>query len=64
MRLPFRIFRLQIDGDLHFVGAVETFDDAKERVLELGLSWPGEYVIDNEQTGKRVFVSTGDGSKN
>jgi len=55
---------LQIDGDLHFVGAVETFDDAKERVLELGLSWPGEYVIDNEQTGKRVFVSTGDGSKN
>ena len=27
------------------------FDDAKERVRELGEIWPGEYVVDNEETG-------------
>ncbi len=50
--------------NLHFVEAVETFDDATALVRELGESWPGEFVIDNEETGQRVFVSTGDESKN
>ena len=64
MRLPFCIFKLQGDGDLHFVETVQTFDDAKVRVRDLGESWPGEYVIDNEETGERVFVSTRDERKN
>jgi hypothetical protein len=64
MRQPFRIFKLQSDGDLHFVAAVQTFDEAKERVRGIGEGWPGEYVIDNEETGERVFVSTRDKSKN
>ena len=64
MRLPFRIFKLQSDGDLHFVKAMQTFDDAKARVRGLGGVWPGEYVIDNEETGERVFVSTRDERKN
>jgi hypothetical protein len=64
LRLPVRIFKLQSDGNLHFVEAVQTFDDAKERVRELGEVWPGEYVIDNEETGERVFVSTRDETKN
>jgi hypothetical protein len=62
--LPFRISRLQSDGDLHFVEAVQTFDDAKERVSELGEEWPGEFVIDNEETGERLFVNTRDESNN
>jgi hypothetical protein len=64
LRLPFRIFKLQSDGDLHFVEAMQTFHDAKGRVRELGEGWPGEYVIDNEETGERVFVSTRDETKN
>ena len=62
--LPFRIYKVQNDGLLHFVEAMQTFDDAKERVRGLGEIWPGEYVIDNEATGERVFVSTEDESKN
>ena len=62
--LPFRIYKVQNDGGLHFVEAMQTFDDAKERVRELGEIWPGEYVIDNEATGERLFVSTSDESKN
>jgi hypothetical protein len=62
--LPFRIYKVQSDGVLHLVEAVQTFDDAKARVQELSKSWPGEYVIDNEETGQRVFVSTRDARKN
>ena len=62
--LPFRIYKVQTDGNLHFVVVVQAFDDAKERVRELGKLWPGEYVIDNEETGERVFVSTEDETKN
>jgi hypothetical protein len=55
---------LRGDGDLHFVEAVQAFDDAKRRVSELGEEWPGEFVIDNEETGERLFVSTRDESNN
>jgi len=55
---------VQNDGGLHFVEAMQTFDDAKERVRGLGEVWPGEYVIDNEERGERVFVSTRDERKN
>lgn len=64
MRPLFRIFKVQDDGNLHFVEAMQTFDDAKERVRELGEIWPGEYVIDNEETGERMFVNTRDETKN
>ena len=64
MRLPFRIYKVQSDGHLHFVEAMQTFDDAKERVRGLGEIWPGEYVVDNEETGERLFVSTRDETKN
>ena len=64
VRLPFRIYRVQSDGDLHFVVAVQTFDNAKGRVQELGRAWPGEYVIDNQETGERALVSTRDETKN
>jgi len=55
---------VQSDGDLHFIEAVQTFDNATALVGELGESWPGEFVIDNEETGERVFVNTRDESKN
>ncbi len=64
MRLPFCIFKLQGDGNLHFVEALATFDEAKTRVREIGELWPGEYGIENVETGERVFVSTRDERKN
>jgi len=64
LRLPFFIYTVQGDGELHFVVAVQTFDDATARVRELAETWPGEYVIYNEETGERVFVSTRDETKN
>jgi len=41
-----------------------TLDEAKTLLRELGERWPGEYVIDNEETGERVFVSTRDEGNN
>jgi len=64
MCLPFCIFKLQGDGSLHFVEGLPTFDDARVRVRELGGLWPGEYGIENVETGERVFVSTRDETKN
>jgi len=43
---------------LHFVAAVQTLDDAKTRVQELGEVWPGEYVIHKEETGERFSIIT------
>ena len=64
MRPLFRIYKVQGDGALQFVQAMHTFHDVKERVRELGRLWPGEYVIENEETGERMFVNTRDGTKN
>jgi len=58
LRLPFFIYTVQGDGELHFVVAVQTLDAAKARVRELGETWPGEYVIYNEETGELVFVAS------
>jgi len=62
--LPFRIYKVQNDGGLHFIEAMQTFHDAKERVRELGEIWPGHYVIDDEEAGERVFISTIDETTN
>ena len=62
--MSFRIYKVQDDGKLHFVGVVETFDDAEGRMRKLGERWPGDYVIDDEETEERFFVNTRDESKN
>jgi CheY-like chemotaxis protein len=61
---PFRIYKVQSDGNPHFVEETQTLDAAKERVRELGKHWPGKYVIQNEEPRERVFVSTRDETKN
>jgi hypothetical protein len=55
---------VQTDGALQIVEAIQTFGSAKALVRELGKLWPGKYVIENEGTGERVFVSTMDERKN
>ena len=58
IRWPFCIYKVQSDGGLHFVEGMQTFDEARERVRELGEVWAGEYVIEDSETRKRIFVNT------
>jgi hypothetical protein len=60
----FRVSKVQSDGNLHFLQATASLDEAKILVSELGEAWPGEYVIENEETGDRLVVSTRDETKN
>ena len=60
----FRISKVRDDGSLNFIEAMYTLEDAKARLRQIGKLWPGDYVIDNEETGERIFVSTNDETKN
>jgi len=64
MPLPFRIFKLRGDGSLHFVEEARTLEDAKESARDLARLWPGEYIIQNEETGERVVITAGGETKN
>jgi hypothetical protein len=59
MPLPFRAFKVRGDGSLHFVKEAETFEDARDCAGELAEIWPGEYVIQNEETGERGVITSG-----
>lgn len=58
--MPFRIVKLQNDGGLHFVQAVQTLEAARALVAGLAKLWLGEYVIHHEETGERVSFTTSD----
>jgi hypothetical protein len=64
MRRPFCILNvlgdMLDDGELHFVEAARTLDDAKARVRSLSKLRPGEYVIYDEETGVRVSITARD----
>lgn len=64
MRKPFCILKsrgdMLDDGELRFVEAARTLDDAKARVRSLSKLLPGEYVIYDEETGERVSINAGD----
>jgi len=47
------------DGELQFVEAVRTLDDARQRIEALAALLPGEYVIYNKQTGERLCITAG-----
>ena len=57
--MSYRIFKVQGDEKLSFVHAVQTIDAAKACIEELAKSWPGEYVIHNEETGEQVSIIAG-----
>ncbi len=56
MPLPFSIFKVLGDGSLHFVEKAQTLEDAARDLARL---WPGEYIIQNEETGERVVITSG-----
>ena len=59
MQPPFSIFKTRDDGSLHWVEGAKDLESAKVRVEELSKSWPGQYVIVNQETGDRLFINTG-----
>ena len=56
MPLPFRIFKLRGDGSQEFVEEAHTLEFARVSVGEIARLWPGEYIIQNEETGERVSI--------
>ena len=62
MRLPFCILNLGgdvlDDGELYFVEAAQSLDTAKARVQALAELLPGEFVIYDEETGKRLLITS------
>jgi hypothetical protein len=48
------------DGELRFVEAARTLDDARARVQALAELCPGEYVIYDAATGERVSITAGE----
>ena len=47
------------DGELLFVEAVQTLDDARQRIEALAAILPTQYVIYNKETGQRLSVAAG-----
>jgi hypothetical protein len=56
---PFRIFKLRGDESLQFVEEMHTLEYARVSVGELARLCPGEYIIQNEETGERVSITAG-----
>ena len=52
---PFDIFKVDI-GSLRWLEAADDLERAKARVQVLATASPGEYLIFNHQTGKRVSI--------
>jgi hypothetical protein len=44
------------DGELLFVEAVQTSEDARQRIEALAALLPGQYLIYNKETGQRISV--------
>jgi hypothetical protein len=52
---PFDIFRVK-DGSPLWAESVQTLDEAKARVQQLGVSQPGEYLIYSQKTGNKTSI--------
>jgi hypothetical protein len=50
------IFRREFDGSFLWIGAVETFALAREKVVQDPASIDYEFVIVNALTGQKTFV--------
>jgi hypothetical protein len=53
---PLDIFKTEADGQLLWRGAVESFAAAKERIRELAMASPGEYIMLDQNTGHRALL--------
>lgn len=58
MTAPIDIFAVESGGGVNWLGSAETLEDAKARIQELARSSPGEFVLLNHHTGKKLIVKT------
>ena len=56
---PLDIFKTDPDGSVLWLGAVESVVAAKLRIQRLARSSPGEYLILDQVTGRKVCVTMG-----
>jgi len=47
------------DGEVRFLGSVQTLEEAKRHIEALAVSTPGQFVIYNDDTGERVSLTVG-----
>ena len=52
----FDIFQLQQDNSLRWCEATDTLEAAHARILVLGKSAPGQYIIVNQQSGQKLVI--------
>ena len=60
---PFRVFKLRGDGSLHFVQETKP-SKTQESVRDFAELWPGEYIVESEETGERVVICSDSQTKN
>ena len=56
MAYPFDIFKITEKGELIWLEALPTLDAAMTRVRLLKASFPGEYMIYSQSTGKKIHL--------
>jgi hypothetical protein len=61
MVAPFDIFRFHETGGLLWLETAAELEGAKQRVAELMLATPCEYVIFSQKTGHKLSIKPSDG---
>lgn len=55
---PFNIYKVESESHLHRMDAAVDLERAKARVKVLAASWPGEYIIANQETGEKISIKS------
>ncbi len=53
---PFNIYK--VGSEVQWIEATADLDRAKARVKVLAASWPGEYIIANQETGEKISIKS------
>jgi hypothetical protein len=61
MNPQFDIFRVHNDGTTIWLEPANTLDAAHARIQQLGASEPGDYLIFNQKTAKKIPLKVGQG---
>ena len=58
MSQQFHIFKVERDGSVRLIEEASDVERARARVKKLAAFSPGEYIIDNQQTGERICIKS------
>jgi len=56
----FVISKVQTDGTSSYVESASSLEEAQTRVQALAHFWPGEYVILDRKTGRKISINPGE----